>query len=35
MVKYNFIKPKLKVNWQDMIYDCEGRIIMKAYQKCK
>lgn len=35
MVKYSFIKPTLRVNWQEMIYDCEGRIIMQAYQKCK
>jgi len=35
MVKYNLIRQKMKTKWEDIIYDCEGRIIMKCYQKRK
>lgn len=35
MVRYNFIKPKLKTDWQDIIYDSEGRILLQAYNKSK
>ena len=35
MVDYNLIKQKMKTKWEDIIYDCEGRMVMKCYQKRK
>ena len=31
MVGYNLVRQKMKTKWEDMIYDCEGRMVMKCY----
>lgn len=33
VLKYKISKPKVVYNWQDLLYDSQGKIIYKAYKK--
>ncbi len=35
MIKYNFVRPRMKTDWQDILFDAEGRVLLKAYNKSK